>query len=162
MRKLIILLMLVIVSVCEINSYQPVQNEERTDVVIQEIKQKPSEWDIFIQALIQVESEGKEDAVGTKNDVGILQITPIFVKDVNRILGEKRYTLSCRTDKRKSLEMFEILQNHYNPDKDIDKAIKLHNSKASQSYRTKIIKQMEIIKTNKEHAEDVEFEEIQG
>lgn len=30
------LLMLVIVSVCEINSYQPVQNEERTDVVIQE------------------------------------------------------------------------------------------------------------------------------
>ena len=96
------------------------------------------------------------------DDVGILQITPIFVKDVNRILGEKRYTLSCRTDKRKSLEMFEILQNHYNPDKDIDKAIKLHNSKASQSYHTKIIKQMEIIKTNKEHAEDVEFEEIQG
>lgn len=30
--------MLVIVSVCEINSYQPVQNEERTDVVRQEAK----------------------------------------------------------------------------------------------------------------------------
>jgi len=44
--------------------------------------------------------------------------------------------------------MFEILQNHYNPDKDIDKAIKLHNPKASQSYRTKIIEQIEIIKTN--------------
>ena len=85
---------------------------------------------------------------GKTNDVGILQITPIYVKDVNRILGEKRYTLSCRTDKRKSLEMFEILQNHYNPDKDIDKAIKLHNSKAPQTYRTKTMKQMEIIKTN--------------
>lgn len=141
-RRLIILAALFIVSSCNMNCYKEKVIRKKTK---KEIKQKPSKWDIFIQALIQVESEGKEDAVGTKNDVGILQITPIFVKDVNRILGEKRYTLSCRTDKRKSLEMFEILQNHYNPDKDIDKAIKLHNSKASQSYRTKIMKQMEII-----------------
>lgn len=69
------LLMLIIVSSYEINSYQPVQNEERTDVIKQEIKKEPSEWDI-------------------------------------------------------------------------DKAIKLHNPKASQSYRTKIMEQIEIIKTN--------------
>lgn len=136
------LLMLVIVSVCEINSYQPVQNEERTDVVIQEVKQEPSEWDIFVEALIQVESEGKT------NDVGILQITPIYVKDVNRILGEERYTLAERADTEKSLEMFEILQSHYNPSKSIDKAIKLHNPGAGQSYRIKIMNQMELIKTN--------------
>lgn len=142
------LLMLIIVSSYEINSYQPVQNEERTDVIKQEIKKEPSEWDIFVEALIQVESEGKADAVGKTNDVGILQITPIYVKDVNRIIGEDKYDLSCRTDTEKSLEMFEILQNHYNPDKDIDKAIKLHNPKASQSYRTKIMEQIEIIKTN--------------
>ena len=143
-RRLIILVALFIASSCNVNYYKEVTRKE----IKKEIKQKPSEWDIFIKALIQVESEGKEDAVGTKNDVGILQITPIFVKDVNRILGKKRYTLSCRTDKRKSLEMFEILQCHYNPDKDIDKAIKLHNPKASQIYRTKIMEQIEIIKTN--------------
>lgn len=149
MRKLIMLLMLIIVSSCEINNYQPNNfNNDKADVLKQEIKKELSEWEIFIQALIQVESEGKADAVGTKNDVGILQITPIYVKDVNRILGEKRYTLSCRTDKRKSLEMFEILQNHYNPDKDIEKAIKLHNPKAPQSYCIKIMNQIEIIKTN--------------
>lgn len=142
------LLMLIIVSSCEINSYQPVQNEERTDVIKQEIKEEPSEWDIFLAALIQVESEGKADAVGKTNDVGILQITPIYVKDVNRILGEDRYTLAERTDKRKSLEMFEILQGHYNPSKSIDKAIKLHNPRAGQSYRIKIMNQMEIIKSN--------------
>jgi alpha-mannosidase len=138
--------MLIIASSCEINSYQPVHNEERTDVIKQEIKKEPSEWDIFVEALIQVESEGKADAVGKTNDVGILQITPIYVKDVNRILGEERYTLSCRTDIEKSLEMFEILQSHYNPNKDINKAIKLHNPRAGQSYRIKIMNKMENIK----------------
>lgn len=141
------LLMLIIASSCEINN-QPVQNEERTDAIKQEIKKEPSEWDIFLEALIQVESEGKADAVGKTNDVGILQITPIYVKDVNRILGEDKYDLSCRTDTEKSLEMFEILQGHYNPSKSIDKAIKLHNPKAPQSYRIKIMNKMEIIKSN--------------
>lgn len=147
MRKLIMLLMLVIASSCEINSYQPVQNEE-TNVLKQEIKKELSEWDIFVEALIQVESEGKADAVGKTNDVGILQITPIYVKDVNRILGEEKYDLSCRTDTEKSLEMFEILQGHYNPSKSIDKAIKLHNPRAGQSYRIKIMNKMELIKEN--------------
>lgn len=143
------LIMLIIVSSCEINNYQPNNfNNEKADVLKQEIKKELSEWDIFIQALIQVESEGKADAVGKANDVGILQITPIYVKDVNRILGEEKYDLGCRTDTEKSLEMFEILQGHYNPSKSIDKAIKLHNPKAPQSYRNKIMKQMEIIKTN--------------
>lgn len=142
------LLMLIIVSSCEINNYQPNEFKEETDVLKQEIKREPSEWDIFVEALIQVESEGKADAVGKTNDVGILQITPIYVKDVNRILGEDKYDLSCRTDTEKSLEMFEILQNHYNPDKDIDKAIKLHNPRAGQSYRIKIMNKMEIIKSN--------------
>lgn len=148
MKKLIMLLMLIIVSSCEINSYQPINDKEETDVLKQEIKEEPSEWDIFVEALIQVESEGKADAVGKTNDVGILQITPIYVKDVNRILGEEKYDLSCRTDTEKSLEMFEILQSHYNPKKDIDKAIKLHNPRAGQSYRIKIMNQMEFIKSN--------------
>lgn len=143
------LLMLVIASSCEINNYQPNDfNNEKADVLKQEIKKEPSEWDIFVKALIQVESEGKADAVGKTNDVGILQITPIYVKDVNRILGEDKYDLSCRTDTEKSLEMFEILQGHYNPSKSIDKAIKLHNPKAPQSYRIKIMNKMEIIKSN--------------
>ena len=143
------LLMLVIASSCEINNYQPNDfNNEKADVLKQEIKKEPSEWDIFVKALIQVESEGKADAVGKTNDVGILQITPIYVKDVNRILGEDKYDLSCRTDTEKSLEMFEILQGHYNPSKSIDKAIKLHNPKAPQSYRIKIMNKMKIIKSN--------------
>lgn len=32
-----------------------------------------TEWDIFLQALVMVESEGNPNAVGKTNDVGILQ-----------------------------------------------------------------------------------------
>lgn len=150
MRKFVLLVISLVIS-CSCDNHSKIEfTEYQNEEVFKfsESLEKVSEWDIFIEALIQVESEGKADAVGKTNDVGILQITPIYVKDVNRILGEDRYSLSCRTDTEKSLEMFEILQNHYNPDKDIDKAIKLHNPKAPQSYRIKIMNQMELIKTN--------------
>ena len=83
--------------------------------------------------------KGNPFAVGKTNDLGILQITPIYVKDVNRILGEERFTLDCRIDIDKSLEMFEIYQSYYNPDKDINRAIKLHNPGAGSDYREKNI-----------------------
>ena len=98
-----------------------------------------NQWDLFVLALIEVESENDPFAVGSCNDVGILQITPIYVKDVNRILGEDRYSLDHRTDIAKSLEMFEIMQSHYNPERDIERAIKLHNPKAGSEYRNKVI-----------------------
>lgn len=117
----------------------------------QEIKPSPiqmerSDWDIFIEALIEVESENNPQAVGSKDDVGILQITPIYVADVNRILGEEAYFLEDRTDRQKSLEMFGILQNHYNPKLDINKAIKLHNPRASSRYKAKILCKINKIK----------------
>lgn len=149
MIKFVLLsILLVTFGITELNKAEEVDYQTKTVFKFSESSEKVSDWDIFVQALIQVESEGKADAVGKTNDVGILQITPIYVEDVNRILGEERYNLSCRTDTEKSLEMFEILQSHYNPKKDIDKAIKLHNPKAPQSYRIKIMKQIEIIKTN--------------
>lgn len=117
----------------------------------QEIKPSPiqierSDWDIFVEALIEVESENNPQAVGSKDDVGILQITPIYVADVNRILGKEAYFLEDRTDPGKSLEMFEIMQNHYNPKLDINKAIKLHNPGAGARYKAKILCKINKIK----------------
>lgn len=148
MKKITILTIIFIASSCNMNNYQEIAKQTRKKEVKEFISHKKDydEWAIFIQALIQVESEGKENAIGTKNDVGVLQITPVFVKEVNRILGKKKYSLKCRKNKKKSLEMFNILQAHYNPDKDIEKAIKLHNPRASLSYRIKILNQMKIIK----------------
>lgn len=70
--------------------------------------------------------------------MGILQITPIYVKEANRLSG-KNFTLDDRYSVEKSLEMFSIIQNHYNPDKDIYMAIKLHNPKAGDWYKNRIL-----------------------
>ena len=68
----------------------------------------------LLPAIEQVESGGKSDAVGDGGKaVGILQIHPIMVKDVNRILGEERYTLADRLDPAKSREMFRVYSDHY-------------------------------------------------
>ena len=112
------------------------------------LKVELSEWDFFLKALIKVESNGNQYAVGTKNDVGILQITPIYVKEANRLQKDVTYTLEDRKSIEKSLEMFNIIQNYYNPNKDIDKAIKLHNPRAGKIYADKIKKEIFNLKTN--------------
>jgi len=58
---------------------------------------------------------------------GILQITPIYVKEANRILGRSEYTLHDRRNTLKSHEMFLVVQNYHNPKKDVKKAVILHN-----------------------------------
>lgn len=99
----------------------------------------PSQWDSLISALIDVESNGNPMAVNASSGAsGVLQIMPIYLQEVNRILGEERYTLDDRFDEIKSIEMFNILQGHHNPTRDIDKAIKLHNPNGGQAYMNKV------------------------
>lgn len=98
------------------------------------------DWETFVQAMIWVESRGQIYAVN-KDCVGIFQIRPIYVKDVNRILKEERYTNDDRYHPKKSREMFDIIQNHYNPNKDMIRAIKLHNpTEKTGDYQSKILK----------------------
>lgn len=88
------------------------------------------DWEKVINAIIQVESEGNPKAVCGKS-VGILQITPILVKDCNEYLKmkgqEKRYTLKDRYNIEKSKEMFYLIQERYNPNHNIERAIRLWN-----------------------------------
>lgn len=125
------------------------------EFTIQEIYEQSidtlSEWDIFYLALVQVESRGNSNAIGKTNDVGIIQLTPIYVKEANRILGEDKFTLECRFSPELSREMFEIVNSHRNPNKCIKKAIKLHNPRAGKWYADRIYKEMDIIKTNYEY-----------
>lgn len=104
------------------------------------------DWKIFKRALMFVESSHKTDAVGTKDDVGVLQITPIYVREVNRIIGEQRYTLEDRFDIDKSLEMFEIMNQRYNPERCIMKAIHIHNPKAPESYKRSVLREYSRLK----------------
>ena len=99
------------------------------------------EWQELINAIAFVESTNNPKAKNGQS-VGLLQITPIYVAECNRILGEERYTLRDREDSVKSIEMFNVYNDYYNEDKDLEKAIKLHNPKASNKYRNKIINQL--------------------
>jgi hypothetical protein len=72
------------------------------------------DWDNFVNAVIYVESKGEDSAINLReNAVGCLQIRPIMVREVNRVLQcneiNMRYSLNDRWIREKSIEMFEIM-----------------------------------------------------
>lgn len=105
-----------------------------------------------MEAIIQVESEGNPRAV-SGNSVGAMQITPILVRECNNILknrkSDKRFTLADRYDVGKSKEMFLLIQSHYNPQNNVEKAIRSWNGgihysvKATNRYYDKVMRRIE-------------------
>jgi hypothetical protein len=116
-----------------------------------ESKAEKFDWDPVMDAIIQVESSGNPRAVSGIY-AGVLQIAPVLVKDCNNILksrGEKkRYTLSDRFNEKKSREMFVIIQSYYNPQNNVEKAIRLWNGgvgykvASTQRYYNKVMSHM--------------------
>jgi len=75
--------------------------------------------DMVLKAIMYVESRGNNNAHCFKEDaVGCLQIRPIMVRDINRILklqgSQEVYQLEDRWDVSKSIQMFNIYCKHYN------------------------------------------------
>lgn len=87
----------------------------------------------LITAIATVESNLNEKAV-SRDCVGYLQIRPCLVQECNKILKKqnstKRYTLNDRFSKVKSIEMFYIIQDKFNPTYDIERAICIWNAGA--------------------------------
>jgi hypothetical protein len=98
-------------------------------------------------ALIWQESKGNPKA-RNGDAVGILQITPIYVAEANRISKIDTFVLSDRESVLKSLKMFEIVQSYHNPEKDMKKAIKLHNPTAGDKYYNSVMNYFKILKYN--------------
>lgn len=106
-------------------------------------------WNPVMDAIIEVESEGNPRAV-SGNSCGAMQITPIMVEECNNILkkkkSKKRYKLSDRFNVAKSKEMFVLFQSHYNPQNNIEKAIRSWNGglrysvRGTQRYFNKVMK----------------------
>lgn len=120
--------------------------EYKVDTIVVHKDGRDLDWEMFTQALIWVESKGDSKAVGKNNDIGVLQFTPILIEDVNRILGREVYTLEDRLDSLKSVEMFNIIQDHYNPQHDYHWALKIWNCHAPQSYHRKVMDKFNEIK----------------
>jgi hypothetical protein len=70
-----------------------------------------------LQKIIHIESKGNPTAVGDKGTaVGLLQIRPIMIDEINRLLGEQKFSLEDRWDSLKSIEMFYTFNEIVNPD----------------------------------------------
>ena len=103
-----------------------------------------SDWNTLQLAIAMTESEFNPKAVGKTNDYGIYQITPIYVKEINRLLGEQVYTHNQAFDIEKSVEMFNIMQSFKNPSQDIETAIYFHNK--APWYKKKVLRNYETVK----------------
>ena len=109
------------------------------------------DWNPVMDAIIQVESEGNPRAV-SGNSVGVMQITPVLVKECNNILqkqkSNKRYTLDDRYSVEKSKEMFLLIQKYFNPENNVEKAIRSWNGgmkysiRATNKYYKKVLARM--------------------
>lgn len=116
-----------------------------------------NDWSDVIKAISYVESRCNPKAVSSCGRwVGYLQISKGLVTGCNRILGYKKYTFNDRYDKDKSIEMFYIFQNKYNPTGDIELGIRMWNGgpgyskKKTNAYYNKVMKKYkEIIKEDK-------------
>ena len=108
-------------------------NYEKIEQPILELNRKDVppiiEDERLVSALILVESRGNDSAIGDRHlvgneAVGALQIRPIMVKEVNRILKiqkiDKRFTLKDRFERDKSIEMFYIWKNYHHKDSDYE------------------------------------------
>tara|TARA_R110002167_G_scaffold325067_1_gene531187 strand:- start:5068 stop:5475 length:408 start_codon:yes stop_codon:yes gene_type:complete len=73
----------------------------------------PTIQDSLIDAIIHVESRGDSMAYNAGEDAaGVLQIRPIMMREVNRLLKKNKYTLDDRWSKSKSIEMFNVIKDH--------------------------------------------------
>jgi hypothetical protein len=114
--------------------------------------------DELVSALIMVESRGNDSAVGDKHlvgneAIGALQIRPIMVREVNRILklqkSNKRFTLKDRFERDKSIEMFYIWKNWHHKNDNAEVTARCWNGggsgykmKSTIKYWNKVEKQL--------------------
>lgn len=109
------------------------------------------DWGKVLKSIAYVESKNNPKAV-CGDQVGLLQIRPILVKDCNRILelrgSSRRYSMKDRYNASKSREMFIIYQSYYNPKGNVERAIRLWNGgsgytiSGTQKYYVKVKKAM--------------------
>jgi len=116
-----------------INAYLAISLNRHTpdtlaENVVEEQLDTLSQWDIFTLALMKVESEYDNNAVSSVGARGYFQMTPIYVKEVNRV-HNTNYTFSQVTDLDTAYEIFDLMQKAHNPDYNMDKALELHNGK---------------------------------
>lgn len=103
------------------------------------------ELDKLIAALIQVESGGNDSVVGDTHlaeySIGVLQIRPVMVNEVNRILRinniDYAFTLDDRYNREKSIQMFHIWREYHHKNSSFEKIARNWNG-GTYGYKKKV------------------------
>ena len=147
--------------VAYINTSKETQEDTKQNIV----KVDTVKRDLLLEAMIIVESNGNDSCIGDRNlgrpSVGCLQIRPIMVREVNRILRKqkikKKYTLNDRYSRKKSIEMFYIWRDYHHSE-DSDEVIarcwnggpKGWKKKSTRYYWIKVVKERYWLKVKQE------------
>ena len=147
--------------VAYINTSKETQEDTKQNIV----KVDTVKRDLLLEAMIVVESNGNDSCIGDRNlgrpSVGCLQIRPIMVREVNRILRKqkikKKYTLNDRYSRKKSIEMFYIWRDYHHSE-DSDEVIarcwnggpKGWKKKSTKYYWIKVVKERYWLKVKQE------------
>lgn len=159
--KKVILLLFVPILVSNQNSYSVSEFPTKPQITKVSIEPPviitPKPIDELINALIHVESRGIDSAIGDKHlkepSVGVLQIRPIMVREVNRICKKKglkeQFTLKDRFDREKSIHMFMIWKGYYHKDSNFEAIARSWNGgprwktiKRTEKYWAKVEQQL--------------------
>lgn len=131
---------------------------EKVEIIVEKVDTLQS-IDSLVNALIFVESRGVEGAVGDTHlgtpSIGVLQIRPIMVREVNRILKKKgssmRFSLQDRFNRSKSIWMFMIWRDYHHPNDNFETIARNWNGgpngyrfKRTEQYWNKVKQQLEI------------------
>tara|TARA_R110001592_G_scaffold114630_2_gene314626 strand:+ start:21469 stop:21987 length:519 start_codon:yes stop_codon:yes gene_type:complete len=106
-----------------------IKEPKPSNVIKEPIVLVPKPLDDLIEALIQVESMDNDSAVGDTHlpepSIGVLQIRPIMVREVNRICkimnSNQQFTLKDRFDRGKSIHMFMVWKEFHHKDSNFEK-----------------------------------------
>ena len=147
--------------VAYVNTSKETQEDTKQNIV----KVDTVKRDLLLEAMIVVESNGNDSCIGDRNlgrpSVGCLQIRPIMVREVNRILRKqkikKKYTLNDRYSRKKSIEMFYIWRDYHHSE-DSDEVIarcwnggpKGWKKKSTRYYWIKVVKERYWLKVKQE------------
>jgi hypothetical protein len=121
MKKSIILPIVAVFLLLNFSKYNQTENEIIEDTnelneisYIHLLKEDP-----LLKAIAFIESSFNIEALSADSSgIGLLQITPVMVEDINRINqlrgNSTTYTLEDRLDPYKSIEMYYIFNDYYN------------------------------------------------
>lgn len=122
--------------------HQDQENTQKEEIQMSQQLDTLTDWQLMQMAIIYTESRFNPNALGKSQDKGIFQMVPIYIREVNRLYGTD-YISDDAYDIDKALEMFELIQQAKNPERDLDKAIYYHNK--SPHYRKTVLDNLTLV-----------------